>query len=179
MKKFSFGTIIGISSLILVPLLASAASSSSAMSGKPSRGERPVPSQECLQAQVAMHDLMSSTMEQTQAARTAAMQAHRDALAAAAKIADDTQREEAVQQAHDDFRTAMENLRPAESDTFTQARDAVRTACGDTGGRGMGLGLGMGMGMGGGLGAGHRMDGGKGMGRGMRQGCQQSSAAQQ
>ncbi|MDO8468267.1 MAG: hypothetical protein Q7S29_00720 [Candidatus Peribacter sp.] len=176
MKKFSFGTIIGISSLILVPLLASAASASSVGAEKPAR-ERPIPSQECLQAQVAMQDLMSSTMEQTQAARTAAMQAHRDALTAAAKIADDTQRQEALTQAHEAFRTAMENFRPAESDAFTEARDAVRTACGDAGGRGMGLG--MGMGMGGGFGVGHTMGGGKGMGRGMHQGCQQSSAAQQ
>ncbi len=174
MKKFSFGTIIGISSLILVPLLASAASTSSVGSQKPAR-ERPIPSQECLQAQVAMHDLMSSTMEQTQADRTAAMQTYRDALAAAAKLSDGTARQEALTAAHEAFRTAMEALRPAESDAFTQARDAVRTACGDVDGRGLGIG----MGMGGGFGFGHAMGGGKGMGRGMQQGCQQSSAARQ
>lgn len=145
-KKFSFGVIAGIASLILVPLLASAAPKGfTGMRQQPA--DRPVPSQECLLAQVAMHDIMSSHREETQSARQAAMQTFRNAIAAAADIADDTQRQSALQQANDDFRTAMKDLMPADSTEMQAGRQAVQDACGGPfGHKGMGLSIGGGFG---------------------------------
>ncbi|MFH0851382.1 MAG: hypothetical protein V1876_01400 [Candidatus Peregrinibacteria bacterium] len=151
MNKFSLGTLVGISSLILVPLLASAASSASGMVGNPP--QRPVPSQECVQAIVAQQDLVLSTFDATSAARKSALQAHRDALAAAAAITDETQRQAALKQANDDFRTAMKDLMPANSTEMQAARQAVSDACGGPGHKG-----GMGLGIGGGFGGGRMMD---------------------
>ena len=163
MKNYSFGTIAGIASLVLVPLLASAASS---VAGTPedTQRERPVPSQECLQAQVAKHDLMAAGMDETMAARKAAMQVHRDALDAAAAIADDAGRQTAVQQANEAFRTSMQTLIGSKSDEMQAAMEAMRDACGGFGPKG-----GMGAGLGGGMGGGRMMDG-HGRGQGMRGG---------
>ncbi|MDD5103737.1 MAG: hypothetical protein PHX93_05045 [Candidatus Peribacteraceae bacterium] len=152
MHKFTLGTLVGISSLVLVPLLASAASSAVGTSENPP--QRPVPSQECLQAQVAEQDLLLSTFDATSVARKSAMQAHRDVLAAAAAITDETQRQAALQRAHEDFRTAMKDLMPAGSDEMQAARQAVQDACGGSGHKG-----GMGLDMGGGFGGGRMMGG--------------------
>ncbi len=161
MNKFSLGTLVGISSLVLVPLLASAASSASGTSANPSR-ERPIPSQECLQALVAKQDMMLDTFDVTSVARKSAMQTHRDALSAAAAITDEAQRQVAVQQANQDFRTAMQDLKPENSTEMEAAREAVHDACGGA----MGSQNGMGLGMGGGFGGGHMM--GEFRGHGMR-----------
>lgn len=169
--KYAFGTVVGISSLILVPILATAASSASGT--KLNADTRPVPSQQCLQAQVAAHDLMATNQEETQAARQAAMKTYRDAIAAAAQITDDAARQEAVQAARDALRTAMQNLMPNQTDAMKTAMQAVRDACGGAKG-----GFGMGMGFKGGFGPmmeGRR--GGKGMG--MRRGWQQAPEAGQ
>lgn len=175
MKKFSFGTIIGVSSLILVPLLALAASSSSTGSGKPSRGERPVPSQACIQAQVAKEDLMLSTMDATAVARRAAIQTRRDAFSAAASIVDDVQRQAAIKKANDDFQTAMKALIETKSTEMKAAMDAVRTACaGQAGGKGGKGGPEFNQGFGGGFGGGRMMGEQKGM-RGRHEGGQKSS----
>ncbi|MDD5041571.1 MAG: hypothetical protein PHX87_03960 [Candidatus Peribacteraceae bacterium] len=166
MKKYMFGTIVGISSLILIPILATAASSASGESKTPR--QRPVPSQACLQAQVAEQDLMLSTFDATFDARKVAMQAHRDALAAAASISDETQRQAALQQANEDFRTAMKAMMPEDSTQMQTAREAVRDACGGPNG----LKGEMGFGIGGGFGGGRMMGGfrGEGMHRGQGKG---------
>jgi len=140
---------VGISSLVLVPLLASAASSASGTSANFPR-ERPVPSQECIQALVAKQDLVLSTFDATSVARKSAMQTHRDALSAAATLTDETQRQAAVQQANEDFRTAMQDLKPANFAETEAAREAVHDACGGAMGPKGGMGLGRGSGVGGG-----------------------------
>lgn len=177
MKKFSIGTLAGVSSLVLIPLLASAASSASGTAPNPP-SERPALSQECVQALVAKNDLMLSTFDETSAARKAAMLSHRAALAAAASITDEAQRQEALQQAHEDFRAAMQGLRPANADQMEAAREAVHEACGGAigpmGGMGRGKGNGVGGGrmMGGAFGDGtHFRQGFEGQVRGGQRGC--------
>ncbi len=167
MKKIAFGPIIGISSLILVPLLAQATSSASNASESSTR-QRPTPSQACIQAQVAKQDLMLANMDATAAARRAAIQARRDALAAAATIVDDAARQAALKKANEDFRTAMKDLMQSPSAEMQAATDAVRTACGE--GKGGKSGPKFGEGFGGG-----RMMGDFHSSRGMHRGWQQSS----
>ncbi|MDD4318800.1 MAG: hypothetical protein PHW10_00525 [Candidatus Peribacteraceae bacterium] len=142
MKKFTLGVIAGASSLALaVPLVAQLASAASGVSSNAARTQ-PIPSQTCVEALADADGTQLSNMDTFFAAHKTALQARKDALTAAATITDDTQRQEAVKKANDDFRTAMES----QQDAMASARESVKTACGNAGGFGMGFGAGsMGM----------------------------------
>ena len=171
--KYAFGTIAGISSLILVPILATAAPSAGTVPSERGSRERPVPSQTCVQALADREALELTDMDANADARRSAMQTHHEALVAAAAIEDEAQRQAAVEQANETFRTAMQDLMQSQSDAMKTVMETVRTECGGFGGHGKGIGLGMGGGFGGG-----RMMGefrGEGMHDGMRRGWQQSS----
>jgi hypothetical protein len=86
-----------------------------------------------------------AVMDAMTAAHKTALQARKDALDAAASLADDTARQEAVQKAQETFRSAMESVQ--QSDAMKTAMEAMQESCG---GEGFGFkrgGMGMGMGM--------------------------------
>lgn len=132
MKPFTKGFAAGAVALTAaVPLLAQtafAARGERAPFGKPDEA-RPVPTQACVQAMADLETARLSVFDQESADRKAKMQAHRDALVAASKIADDAQRQAAM-------KAAMEDLRPDQKPTMPEAvakaTDAVKAACGDT-----------------------------------------------
>ena len=137
LSSFTLGAVAGLSAMALaVPFAAQivGAQTTSAPSGERSR---PVPSQACVLALAEQEGTYLSTVDRLIAARKSAMQIHKDALTAASAIADDAQREEAVQKANDDLRAAMEAARKAQGDRKTQM-DAVKEACGDSAFRGFG-----------------------------------------
>ncbi len=160
MKKFTLGMIAGASSLaIAVPLIAQFASAASSTGSSSNARTLPIPTQACVQALAGLDDARLSSMDAMMAAEKQALKAQRDALAAAASIADDTKRQAAVQQANQDFRTAMQAME--QSDAMKSAMDTVKSACGNAG---FGMG-GMGMGMFGGM-----------MGHGPREGAPENLA---
>ncbi len=118
---------------------ASAAFAAQADSGTPRAArEFPVPTQQCLQALAAKEEVVLAEFDSQSAQRKAAVQAHRDALAAAAAIADDDERKAAMQQAREAFRADMQEP----SEAMQAAMDAVRDACGGGFGQGFGPGSG-------------------------------------
>jgi len=121
---------------------ASAAFAAQAGSGTPRAArEFPVPTQQCLQALAAKEEVVLAEFDSQSAQRKATVQAHRDALAAAAAIADDDERKAAMQQARETFRADMQEP----SEAMQAAMDAVRDACGgERGGFGQGFGPGSG-----------------------------------
>jgi len=120
---------------------ASAAFAAQAGSGTPRAArEFPAPTQQCLQALAAKEEVVLAEFDSQSAQRKAAVQAHRDALAAAAAIADDDERKAAMQQAREAFRADMQEP----SEAMQAAMDAVREACGGRGGFGSGFGPGNG-----------------------------------
>ncbi|MDD5055307.1 MAG: hypothetical protein PHZ00_03490 [Candidatus Peribacteraceae bacterium] len=144
LSSFTLGAVAGLSAMALaVPFAAQivGAQTTSAPSGERSY---PVPTQACALALAEQEGTYLSTVDTLIAAQKTAMQAHKDALTAAATIADDVQREEAIQQANDNLRAAMEAARKAQGDPKTQM-DALKTACGDSGFRGFGPMMGGGM----------------------------------
>ncbi len=149
MKKFTLGMAAGATSLaVVIPLLAqmTSAASSDAASLAGTRS-LPVPTQACVQALVGRDAAQLSAIDDMTAARKTALQAHKDALAAAATLTDDTARQEAVSQANEAFRTTMQTVR--DSDAMQAARDAMQEECGNAG---MGFGNMMKFGNGGGMG---------------------------
>ncbi len=144
MKKFTLGVATGMTSLaIAIPLLAqgSLAASSSAATGRTTAANRPVASQACIQAMAQKDDLFLSHIDAKTAAQKTATQAHKTALTAAAGIADDTQRKDALKKAEDDFRTAMQAVMDANKTDTTALMQTIRTACGNANGMGMGMGM--------------------------------------
>ncbi len=132
--RFILGVVAGVSSLALVaPLFVQAASSSPA-----EISARPVPSQACLQAVTAAEEAHLSFMDAMFHARKSALQEHKNALAAAAAIADDAERKDAVQKANVALRTAMQDAHADLPEALQDARDSIRDAC-DGAGFGMGL----------------------------------------
>ncbi|MDD5751244.1 MAG: hypothetical protein PHS73_01865 [Candidatus Peribacteraceae bacterium] len=121
--KFILGIVAGVSSLALaVPLLVQAAPSD--------RPESPsVPSQECVQAMADGTEARLASMDAMLQARKSALQTHKTALAAAAAIADDTARKDALQKAHEDFRASQKQAHDQLPAAVQEAMDAVRTAC--------------------------------------------------
>lgn len=157
MKKLLLGLIVGASSLgIAIPLLTQASSSASG-----DAASRPAftPTQACVQAMASRDQAQLSVFDTLQQAQKEALQARKTALTAAATIADDVQRKDAVKKANDDFRTAMQNAMQQVQPSQQSAMDAVQTACGGKGGRmfkgGMG---GFGGPVMGGFGGGPKMD---------------------
>ena len=170
MKKFTMGAIAGASALALsIPIVlqfASAASSDGSISFFVNGAQqRPVPSQACVQALASQDDSFLKNIDAMIATHKTAMQAHKDALVAAAQIADDTQRVAALKKANEDFRTAMKAAMDAKKIDHQADIDALKTVCGDSfgphgmmmhgpGGPGMGMMMGKPFG-----GKGHHMRG--------------------
>jgi hypothetical protein len=154
-SAFTLGAVTGSAALIVaVPLLAqfAGAQSSSSSSAPWSKGQRPTPTQACVQAMAGKDAAYLSNIDAFMTAEKAATQAHENALNAAAAITDDTQRKTAVQNAdkafHDAMQTAQQTMQTAEK----SAMDALKTACnipGQSGGKGPGMkgGFGFGPGM--------------------------------
>lgn len=150
--KFTLGAMAGASALALsFPIVLQLASAASLGASSPvaAVSAHPVPSQACVTAMARMEDHFLQYADAMMAAHKTAAQAHKNALLAAAQIADDTQRAEALKKAHEDRHAAMQAAMDAQ-DQPTEAMDAMKTACGDTflfkmkghGGRG-GPGMGM------------------------------------
>jgi hypothetical protein len=132
MKKFTLGVVSGMSSLALaVPVFAQITNAASGDQTS-SASFRTTPTQACVQAMANLEGAQLSNIDAEAAARKSAMQAHRDALVAAASITDDTQRAAALKAAEEALRTAMKPAQGTQSDAVKTAMDAVRTACGNT-----------------------------------------------
>lgn len=122
-KNFTLGAIAGITGmLIAVPLLAqvssaataTATSSSAAVTGR--SFTRPVPTQQQVTDMAARDAAFLKNIDAFVTIQKSAMQAHQTALTAAAAITDDAQRQAAVQKAHEDMRTAIQNAIAANED---------------------------------------------------------------
>ncbi len=123
---------------LIVQVSSAASGQSSGVGGMFGKREMPAPSQACVQALAGKDTAMLGTMDAMMAKHKIAMTAHRDALVLAADIQDETQRQAAVKKANDDMHTAMKADREAgETETMKTAMEAVKTACGNMGGRGM------------------------------------------
>lgn len=128
MKKFTLGVVAGMSSLALaVPVIAQVAGAASG--DEIDVDSLPIASQECTQAMADMASAHLDVFDQLQSQRKSQMEAHRDALVAAAQITDDEQRAEALKAARKDMRP---DGQMQENETIMAAMEAVRTACGDT-----------------------------------------------
>lgn len=146
MKKFLLGLIIGTSTLgIAVPLFAWAASSSASSESSSARANAFNPSQACVQALAARDQSELTNFDSIVLARKSALQARSAALSAAAAMADDVQRKDAVKKANDDFRTAMKTIMDQTKTAQQTNMDTLRTACGKGGkmfgGEGFGRGI--------------------------------------
>lgn len=142
MKKtsFTFGAIAGATSLaIALPMVAQLASAATDTNSTNQAGARPVPTQECVLALAERDTNFLAKIDSMTAAHKAATIAHRDALTAAAAITDDTERQDALKKAQEDFRTAIQTARGSED--HTAGMEALKAACGDSfrGGFGMSM----------------------------------------
>lgn len=128
-KSFTLGAIAGATSLaVAVPVIAQMVSAASEPAF--TAADMPVPSQACVQAMADQETAHLSSMNSMHAAMKTASAARRDALASAAKVADDTARQEAVKQAQMSFREAMKAAMEAQGDR-SAGMEALKTACGD------------------------------------------------
>ncbi|MFH0851978.1 MAG: hypothetical protein V1876_04490, partial [Candidatus Peregrinibacteria bacterium] len=122
MNKFTLGAIAGIATLTLaVPLLAQISSAadttvtSAAATSKPPF-TRPAPTQQQVQDMAARDAAFLKNIDALMDIQKRAVQAHQDALTAAASIADDLLRRDAVQKADEDERTAIQSALTAAPD---------------------------------------------------------------
>ncbi len=150
--KLSIGSLAAVSMLGASSVFAQSSASANAPAST-----RSAPTQACVQAMVAKESAILSNFDAMNAARKAAMQAHKDALAAAALLTDDAARQAAIQKANDDMNTAMKNSMTANAAQEKTLMDAVRSACGNS--------LGFHGGMKGMEGVGSSMRGGRGHGK--------------
>ena len=146
--------------------IATAAQFAAAQSSSPSLtadDARPVPTQACLQAMVALDDAHLLNFDAMSAKHKDQMKLKRDALAVVAGLTDETERREALQKMHEDMKAQKPNPDDVPAAIKT-AMENVKSACGDTFHGGMKFGGPMMMG-------GHRGKGMLGMfgrGHGMR-----------
>jgi hypothetical protein len=147
MNKFTLGAVAGMSSIALaVPLLAQIAGAQSGGVSVAAGDDMPVPSQACALALVDMEDYHLAHFDEMMNKQKQTMQKHRDALAAAALIADDTQRQESLKAARAEM-IALKSDTDFDSNETESLRAAVKTACGNImmfGGKGHGPGIHMG-----------------------------------
>ncbi len=133
MKSFTKGFAAGATALAVgVPLMAQmalAASADQAVSQAADAQDRPSPSQPCTEAMAHLASAHVDVFDEMNKTRKEKMIVHRDALVAAAAIADDAQRAEALKSAHEAMKPTEERTIPAAIQT---AMDAVKAACGDT-----------------------------------------------
>lgn len=108
----------------------------------------PISSADCIGALAAMDAAMLSDFDAMAATRKDALEAHKDALTAAAAITDDAKRQEAVRKAHDDMHAATKAFMESHKNDHQAAMDAVKAACGDGGRHRFGMMRGLMMGMG-------------------------------
>jgi hypothetical protein len=113
-KKFITGAASGLAVALAIPAFAQVSggvtSSTAAMPSDPPsmmRMQRNF-TQEDIQKMIERDDAFLANIDAVIGAQKTATQSHRAALTAAASITDDTERQEAVQKAHEDMRTAME-----------------------------------------------------------------------
>lgn len=138
-KSFTYGAIAGATSLaIALPMLAQFASAATATTDT-TMNSRPVPTQACIHALAERDATFLSTVDAHIAAQKTATAAHRDALLKAATITDDTERQEALQKAHEDMQTAMKAAFGTQDRSAEMA--AMKTACGDSFHGGMSMGI--------------------------------------
>jgi len=134
MNKFTLGAVTGLGAVALaIPVLAtvtSAQSIGSSSSASPTAANKPVPTTQCVSAIAALEGQQISLMDSEEAARKSALQAHVDALNAAASITDDATRQAAIQKANQDLKTAMQTAQQKNQSTLQTYRQAVQTACG-------------------------------------------------
>ena len=105
--------IAGMSALVLaVPLFAQISSAASTTTPK----TRPALTQQNVQDLVAKDKAFLTSIDAMVTVEKSAVQAHADALTAAASITDDAQRQTAVQKADQDERTAIQNAMTANAD---------------------------------------------------------------
>lgn len=135
MKKtytFTLGAVAGITTLALaVPLLVQISSAAATGTGS---FNRPVPTQQQVQDMATRDDAFLKNIDAFVVIQKSATQAHRDALSAAASIADDSERQAAVQQANLDQRAALQAALTANPD--------LKSSMMPFGGRGFGEGKG-------------------------------------
>jgi hypothetical protein len=132
MNKFTLGVVSGASSLALaIPLFAQISSAQTAASSV-ANANRPVPTQECLTAMVAMEDYHLEHFDAKTSDHKAQMQAHRDAMNTAAKITDEAARKAALENAHGEMRTAKGEMRAEPTDEVQALMEAVHEECGNT-----------------------------------------------
>lgn len=107
-KKLLAGTIAGLSTLALaIPAFAQVTDTGT--SSAPSfMGMRHSFTQEDIQQMIARDDAFLANIDAMIVVQKSATQSHRAALTAAAAITDDAARQEAVKQAHEDMRAAIE-----------------------------------------------------------------------
>jgi len=89
-------------------------------------------SQSCLTARAAEDDVHLATIDAFVVAQKAAIQARSTALKAAAGIADDTQRSEAVKKADKDYKQTLNAALKVQTDAEKSVKDAMLSACGGT-----------------------------------------------
>ncbi len=130
--KIISGSLTG--AVVLSALSLALAQSSSTPS---SADTRPTPSQACVEALAGMDAAMLEDIDAMTTTHKTALQAHKDALTAAAAITDDAQRQDAVKKANEDIRMAMKTFMESHKDAHQAPMDAVKSACGDMGPRGM------------------------------------------
>ncbi|HVW66687.1 MAG TPA: hypothetical protein VHA78_03055 [Candidatus Peribacteraceae bacterium] len=136
MNKFMLGAVSGLGAVALaIPVLMQVTSAqsvgSSSSSGTTTPATKPIPTTQCISALAALEGQQISLMDGQEAARKSALQAHVDALNAAASITDDTARQAAIQKANQDLRTAMKASVQQNQTSLQTYRQAVQTACGN------------------------------------------------
>lgn len=109
MNKFTLGIVAGIGSLaVAIPILAQVSSAASTSSIADMMKTRPPLTQEAVQAMVQHDtDFLTNIDAVVQEAKKV-IQAHKDALTAAATLSDETQRQAAIQKAQEDMRAAIQ-----------------------------------------------------------------------
>lgn len=135
-NKYIIGAAAGATSLaIAFPLVAQLASAATTTDGTTSSrfANRPTPSQACVQAIADKDAAFLANVDTFIAAHKAAVQAHKNALTAAAALTDETQRKAAVDAAEEAFRAAMKAASDAQQTALKSSIDAVKTACGNAG----------------------------------------------
>lgn len=133
MKKFTLGAIAGMSSLALaVPLLAQMSNAKGGGMWEKNFEDMPAPTQECLQAMVALEDAHLANFDAMTAVHKDMMQDHADKLREVAAIADDAARKEALKALHEEMRAMKDDETFTPPAAITAAMDAVKEACGDT-----------------------------------------------
>lgn len=136
-NRFTLGVLAGISSIALaIPILAQV--SSAAPNASSPSFDRPVPTQEQVQAMADRDAAFLKNIDALMTIQKSAKQAHLEALTAAAAITDDSERHVAVQKANDAERTALQSAIAANPDLQSLRMHFGNRGFGGRGGMGRG-----------------------------------------